>query len=118
MNVGIDLGTTNSALAFIDPKEAAETDFPPIHVLDIPQYRRAGTRGGAAHAAVVPVFGRSGIRRRLCARAGRAGADEIGPLGEDLAVESGCRSHGEDSAVGCAGRRARAVAGGSFGAGS
>lgn len=37
MKVGIDLGTTNSALAFIDPVEAAEADFPPIHVLDIPQ---------------------------------------------------------------------------------
>jgi len=34
---GIDLGTTNSALAFIDTKEAAETDFPTIHVLDVPQ---------------------------------------------------------------------------------
>src|ERR1700722_17454952 len=34
---GIDLGTTNSALAFIDTKEAAETDFPEIHVLDVPQ---------------------------------------------------------------------------------
>jgi hypothetical protein len=37
MNVGIDLGTTNSALAFIDTKEAAETDYPAIHVLDVPQ---------------------------------------------------------------------------------
>jgi molecular chaperone DnaK (HSP70) len=37
MKVGIDLGTTNSALAFVDPVEAAEADFPPIHVLDIPQ---------------------------------------------------------------------------------
>jgi molecular chaperone DnaK (HSP70) len=37
MNVGIDLGTTNSAIAYIDPHEAAETDFPPIHVLPIPQ---------------------------------------------------------------------------------
>src|SRR3984957_1342733 len=37
MNVGIDLGTTNSALAFIDTKEAAETDFPEIRVLDVPQ---------------------------------------------------------------------------------
>ena len=37
MNVGIDLGTTNSALAFIDTIEAAETDFPAIHVLDVPQ---------------------------------------------------------------------------------
>jgi molecular chaperone DnaK (HSP70) len=37
MNVGIDLGTTNSALAFIDPQEAAEADFPPIHALPIEQ---------------------------------------------------------------------------------
>jgi hypothetical protein len=37
MNVGIDLGTTNSALAFIDTKEAEETDFPAIQVLDVPQ---------------------------------------------------------------------------------
>lgn len=37
MMVGIDLGTTNSALAFIDPEEAAGADFPPIHLLEIPQ---------------------------------------------------------------------------------
>lgn len=37
MNIGIDLGTTNSALAYIDPAEAAEADFPPIHVLSIDQ---------------------------------------------------------------------------------
>jgi molecular chaperone DnaK (HSP70) len=37
MKVGIDLGTTNSALAYIDPVEAAEADFPPIHVLEVPQ---------------------------------------------------------------------------------
>jgi molecular chaperone DnaK (HSP70) len=37
MNVGIDLGTTNSALAYIDPKEAADADFPPIHALPIEQ---------------------------------------------------------------------------------
>ena len=37
MNVGIDLGTTNSALAYIDTKEATETDFPEIRVLDVPQ---------------------------------------------------------------------------------
>src|ERR1700691_6668332 len=42
MNVGIDLGTTNSALAFIDTKEAAEADFPTIHVLDVPQYVAQG----------------------------------------------------------------------------
>ncbi len=37
MNIGIDLGTTNSALAYIDPAEAAEADYPPIHVLPIEQ---------------------------------------------------------------------------------
>src|SRR3979490_633645 len=35
--IGIDLGTTNSGLAYIDPPEADDTDFPPIHVLEIPQ---------------------------------------------------------------------------------
>lgn len=42
MNVGIDLGTTNSALAFIDPAEAENSDFPPIHILEIPQHVRQG----------------------------------------------------------------------------
>jgi hypothetical protein len=37
MNVGIDLGTTNSALAYIDPQQAAEADAPAIQVLEIPQ---------------------------------------------------------------------------------
>ncbi|MBV9266422.1 MAG: Hsp70 family protein [Acidobacteriaceae bacterium] len=37
MNIGIDLGTTNSALAYVDAREAAEADFPPIHVLPIEQ---------------------------------------------------------------------------------
>ena len=43
MNIGIDLGTTNSALAYIDPAEAAESDFPPIHTLEIPQQVAQGT---------------------------------------------------------------------------
>jgi hypothetical protein len=42
MNIGIDLGTTNSALSYVDPVEAADADFPPIHVLPIPQYVAAG----------------------------------------------------------------------------
>jgi molecular chaperone DnaK (HSP70) len=51
MNVGIDLGTTNSALAYVDPREAGvrpghsddrpghsdDRAFPPIRVLPIPQ---------------------------------------------------------------------------------
>lgn len=48
MNVGIDLGTTNSAVAYVDPREAAEADFPPIHFLPIEQQidenRRAALR--------------------------------------------------------------------------
>jgi actin-like ATPase involved in cell morphogenesis len=45
MNVGIDLGTTNSAVAYIDPQEATETDFPPIHVLPIDQQLDANRTG-------------------------------------------------------------------------
>jgi hypothetical protein len=37
MKIGIDLGTTNSALAWIDPRQGGDADFPPIHILDIPQ---------------------------------------------------------------------------------
>jgi len=40
MNIGIDLGTTNSALAYIDSKD--EADYPAIHVLDVPQYVAQG----------------------------------------------------------------------------
>jgi len=35
--IGIDLGTTNSALAYISAEEAGESEFPPVHVLEIPQ---------------------------------------------------------------------------------
>lgn len=42
MNIGIDLGTTNSAVAWIDPAEAEGSDFPPIHILPIPQHVRQG----------------------------------------------------------------------------
>jgi hypothetical protein len=40
MNIGIDLGTTNSALAYIDSQP--DTDFPEIQVLEIPQYVAQG----------------------------------------------------------------------------
>src|SRR3954469_7038678 len=53
MNVGIDLGTTNSAIAFIDPAEAAEADFPPIHVLPIEQQVDAT---GTAALRTLPSF--------------------------------------------------------------
>jgi molecular chaperone DnaK (HSP70) len=42
MNVGIDLGTTNSALAYIDSKEAAEADSPTIEILEVEQYVAPG----------------------------------------------------------------------------
>src|SRR5258707_9496544 len=42
MNIGIDLGTTNSALAYIDAVDAAESDTPSIHVLEVPQYVAQG----------------------------------------------------------------------------
>jgi molecular chaperone DnaK (HSP70) len=42
MKIGIDLGTTNSALAWISAADAAEADFPPIRILEIPQYVAAG----------------------------------------------------------------------------
>src|SRR3954447_6842656 len=37
MKVGIDLGTTNSALAWINPADAEDTSFPPINIFEIPQ---------------------------------------------------------------------------------
>jgi molecular chaperone DnaK (HSP70) len=37
MKIGIDLGTTNSALAYIREAEAAGQDFPPIHIFEVPQ---------------------------------------------------------------------------------
>jgi molecular chaperone DnaK (HSP70) len=42
MKIGIDLGTTNSALAWVDPVEAAEADFTPIRILEIPQFIAPG----------------------------------------------------------------------------
>lgn len=45
MSIGIDLGTTNSALAYIDEAEAAEADFPPIRVLPIAQQIDANRTG-------------------------------------------------------------------------
>src|SRR5262249_17302628 len=42
MKIGIDLGTTNSALAHIDEREAEDRDFPPIHIFETPQLVAAG----------------------------------------------------------------------------
>lgn len=43
MKIGIDLGTTNSAFAYIDPRESEGMDFPPVHVLPIAQRTGPGT---------------------------------------------------------------------------
>jgi molecular chaperone DnaK (HSP70) len=42
MKIGIDLGTTNSALAYIDEGEAQGRDFPPVHIFETPQLVAAG----------------------------------------------------------------------------
>ncbi len=42
MNIGIDLGTTNSALAFVEQVEGELPDYPEIQVLQIPQYVAPG----------------------------------------------------------------------------
>jgi len=42
MKIGIDLGTTNSALAYIDEREAEDREFPPVHIFETPQLVAAG----------------------------------------------------------------------------
>src|SRR5580658_3003220 len=42
MNIGIDLGTTNSALAYIPEIHGELPDYPEIQVLSIPQYVAPG----------------------------------------------------------------------------
>jgi len=43
--VGIDLGTTNSAVAYIDTQEAAKGDTPTIHIFEVPQLIAEGELG-------------------------------------------------------------------------
>src|SRR5690348_14958845 len=42
MKIGIDLGTTNSALAYIDEREAGDREFPPVHIFETPQLVAVG----------------------------------------------------------------------------
>src|SRR5579884_3043412 len=42
MKIGIDLGTTNSALAWIDEQDAEDREFPPVHIFETPQLVAAG----------------------------------------------------------------------------
>ena len=53
LNIGIDLGTTNSALAWINPAEAEDTSFPPIHIFDIPQVVAPGRKEVQVTTSVV-----------------------------------------------------------------
>jgi hypothetical protein len=43
--IGIDLGTTNSAVAYVDTREPVTGDTPPIHVFGIPQLIAEGEVG-------------------------------------------------------------------------
>ncbi len=60
MKIGVDLGTTNSAVAYIDEREAEDRDFPPI-LLETPQLVAPGRNGAAPHAAFVPVSRRQPV---------------------------------------------------------
>jgi molecular chaperone DnaK (HSP70) len=42
VKVGIDLGTTNSALAYIDDREGDDREFPPLHIFETQQLVAAG----------------------------------------------------------------------------
>jgi len=46
--IGIDLGTTNSAVAYIDTHEAARNHAPIIHIFEVPQLIREGEVGAAS----------------------------------------------------------------------
>ena len=110
MNVGIDLGTTNSALAYIDPHEAAEAEFPPIHVLPVEQQIDANRTGTLRTLPSFLYLSDPPVARRLCARSRRPAAYQDSTFGEVVAVKFGSGSHRQDSALGFAGRRPRSFA--------
>ena len=116
MKIGIDLGTTNSALAYIDEREAEDRDFPPIHIFETPQLVAPG-RIEPRRTLPSFLFLEEGQPVGVYAR-------EQGALVPTKLVHSakswlsnpGCRPDREDPAMGFAGNRAGAVARGSFGA--
>ncbi|MBI2216011.1 MAG: Hsp70 family protein [Candidatus Rokubacteria bacterium] len=71
MNVGIDLGTTNSALAYIDPRDADAHEGPPIRVLPIPQHV---TADAVERVRVLPSFLYLGDRESIGVHAREQGA--------------------------------------------
>jgi len=111
MKIGIDLGTTNSALAWVDPREAEDVNYPPIHIFEVPQLVAPGKTEPRAYAPFVHVL-EDGRPVGVYAR-------EQGALGTHAAVHSvkswlsnpRCRPHRENPAMGFPGDRARALAG-------
>ena len=112
--VGIDLGTTNCAVAFADPAQGADA---PVVDFPIPQLQRPGEVAALPLLAIVPLRSR---RPRIAARldaiavgrvaqadrgrvrplAGSARARTIGGLGQKLAVSRGRGPLRAHSAVG------------------
>ena len=125
--VGIDLGTTNTACAYVDTRAGRA-----IRVFDVPQLVAPGGRA-APDAAVVRLPRRRArvpagsldlpwaggprlLRRRARARAGRARARAAGRVGEVVALPRRRRSHGRDPAVGRRRGRRQDLAGRGVGA--
>ena len=119
--IGIDLGTTNSAVAYVEPRPGGDPLSPALRVFEVPQLVAPGDVqsrpvlpsflyladahervGGALGAAV----GRGrGSRRRLRARSRGAGAGAAGGVREVVAGLRRRRSHGTHPAVRARARR-------------
>ena len=113
INIGIDLGTTNSALAYTDPRES--DDYPIIHTLDVPQPVAAGR---IENRRTLPSFLFADGDVIIGAYAREQGA--LVPTKSIYAAKSwplefAGRPDGEDSALGRPGSWPADVAGGSLG---
>ena len=128
--VGIDLGTTNSALAYVDLQNRPRVGNLGLKTFPVPQLVAAGQVARAAAAAVVPVPARASTtcrRARSPCRGNRTptyavgefarnhgaqGARPAGVVREVVALPPGRRSHRPAAAVGRAAGRAATVAAG------
>ena len=125
--VGIDLGTTNSALAFADSQDGEGDALAADPVAADPAGRRRGRRRRAAGPAVVPLSARrqgvpAGCARPPLVEGGRAGRRLVRPrprgqgagparrLGQELALARRRRPQGADPAWDAAGRRGEGLA--------
>ncbi len=110
MKIGIDLGTTNSALAWIDEREAEDASFPPVHIFETPQLVAPG-RVEPRRTLPSFLFLEDGQPVGVYAREqGALVPTRLVHSREILALESRRRSHREDSALGFARNRTRALA--------